>query len=226
MTALRGPDQSQTDGSASEQPPPSPERVLAPRRDREATLSALVDSLLNQGVYLNLDAVITVAGVPLIGLSLRAALAGMETFVQYGMFADWDRRDQERGPAAPARAAPRSEQAHPEPPARAGELWLEETRASGRVWRRGSGVWDRGGFRWTGDGDRRAAVRIAPEDILSVGSEAEEAAEGRPAPEGLRAFELVSRAGTLRLAAAAGTDWPDRLRRAPEGEDDGGYAQD
>ncbi|WP_138419144.1 gas vesicle protein [Sinomonas gamaensis] len=89
MTELREPE-----GTASREAtrPSSSARALTPTRDREATLAALVDSLLNKGVYLDLDAVITVAGIPLIGLSLRAALAGMETLLEYGMFEDWDER--------------------------------------------------------------------------------------------------------------------------------------
>jgi hypothetical protein len=89
MTELREPE-----GTASREAtrPSSSARPLTPTRDREATLAALVDSLLNKGVYLDLDAVITVAGIPLIGLSLRAALAGMETLLEYGMFEDWDER--------------------------------------------------------------------------------------------------------------------------------------
>ena len=67
-------------------------RPLTPSRDSEATLSRLLDTLLTKGVYLDLDAIITVAEVPLIGISLRAALAGMETLLEYGMMDDWDER--------------------------------------------------------------------------------------------------------------------------------------
>ncbi|WP_081998402.1 gas vesicle protein [Sinomonas humi] len=74
----------------------SPERSqrppLTPRRDSEATLSGLLDVVLNKGVYLDLDAIVTVAEVPLIGISLRAVLAGMETMLEYGMMDDWDER--------------------------------------------------------------------------------------------------------------------------------------
>ncbi|WP_308190784.1 gas vesicle protein [Arthrobacter hankyongi] len=65
---------------------------MQPTRDPQATLSELVDALLNKGVYLDLDLVITVADIPLIGISLRAAIAGMETMLEYGMMNGWDER--------------------------------------------------------------------------------------------------------------------------------------
>ncbi|MCH6472010.1 gas vesicle protein [Sinomonas terrae] len=55
-------------------------------------MSGLLDVLLNKGVYLDLDAIVTVAEVPLIGISLRAVLGGMETMLEYGMMDDWDER--------------------------------------------------------------------------------------------------------------------------------------
>jgi len=66
--------------------------AMQPTRDPQATLSELVDALLNKGVYLDLDLIITVADIPLIGISLRAAIAGMETMLEYGMMNGWDER--------------------------------------------------------------------------------------------------------------------------------------
>jgi hypothetical protein len=63
-------------------PSPSP---LEPTRDQHATLAALVDVLLDKGVYLDLDLIITVADIPLIGVNLRATIAGMQTMLDYGM---------------------------------------------------------------------------------------------------------------------------------------------
>ncbi len=65
---------------------PGPRRVPATR----ATLSDLLDRVLDKGIVLNLDLVICVAGIPLLGVSLRAALAGMETMLEYGLMKDWD----------------------------------------------------------------------------------------------------------------------------------------
>ena len=56
------------------------------------TLVDLLDRALDRGVIVNADIVISLAGVPLIGLQLRAALAGIETMVRYGMMAGWDAR--------------------------------------------------------------------------------------------------------------------------------------
>ena len=62
--------------------------------DREwrgrATLVDLLDRVFDKGVVINADLIISVAGVPLIGVNLRAALAGMETMLKYGMMQDID----------------------------------------------------------------------------------------------------------------------------------------
>lgn len=66
--------------------------AIEPVRDPRVTLVELVDTLLDRGLYLNLDVLISVADIPLIGLNLRATLAGMETMLEYGMMRDWDQR--------------------------------------------------------------------------------------------------------------------------------------
>ena len=63
---------------------------MEPTRDIECTVVDLVDTILNKGVVIHADVIITVAGVPLIGVNLRAALAGMETMLEYGMMEAWD----------------------------------------------------------------------------------------------------------------------------------------
>lgn len=79
------------DGSAPA--PQGAERAgIEPVRDPRVTLVELVDTLLDRGLYLNLDVLISVADIPLIGLNLRATLAGMETMLEYGMMRDWDQR--------------------------------------------------------------------------------------------------------------------------------------
>lgn len=73
-------------------PQSSDREGIEPTRDPRVTLVELVDTLLNRGLYLNLDVIISVADIPLIGLNLRATLAGMETMLEYGMMRDWDHR--------------------------------------------------------------------------------------------------------------------------------------
>jgi hypothetical protein len=59
-------------------------------RDRQATLVDLLDRVLEKGLVLHADVIITVSGIPLIGLKLSAILASVETMIQYGIWADWD----------------------------------------------------------------------------------------------------------------------------------------
>ncbi|ELZ08637.1 gas vesicle protein GvpA [Halovivax asiaticus JCM 14624] len=56
----------------------------------DEALVDLVDVLLRDGAVLRADVIVTVADVPLIGISLSAAIAGMETMNKYGMFTEWD----------------------------------------------------------------------------------------------------------------------------------------
>jgi hypothetical protein len=60
--------------------------------ERENTLVDLLDRLLNKGLILNADVIISVAGVPLIAISLKAAIASMETMLEYGMMEAWDEK--------------------------------------------------------------------------------------------------------------------------------------
>lgn len=57
-----------------------------------ATLVDLLDRVLDRGLVINADVIISLAGVPLVGLNLRAALAGMETMLKYGLLEEWDQR--------------------------------------------------------------------------------------------------------------------------------------
>ncbi|MDI6917438.1 MAG: gas vesicle protein [Thermoplasmatales archaeon] len=63
---------------------------MKPTKDVECTLVDVLDRILDKGVILNADVIISVAGVPLIGVNLRAALAGIETMLDYGMMEAWD----------------------------------------------------------------------------------------------------------------------------------------
>ncbi len=63
---------------------------MEPTRNSHATLVDLLDRVLDKGLVINADLIISLAGVPLIGVKLRAALAGMETMLKYGMMKEWD----------------------------------------------------------------------------------------------------------------------------------------
>jgi len=63
---------------------------MDPTRDTHATLVDLLDRVLDKGLVLNADLIIHVAGVPLLGVNLKACLAGMETMLKYGIWRDWD----------------------------------------------------------------------------------------------------------------------------------------
>ena len=69
--------------------------VMTPTREKHATLVDLLDRVLEKGLVLSADIIISVAGIPLIGINLIAALAGMETMLKYGMMRDWDERTRE-----------------------------------------------------------------------------------------------------------------------------------
>ena len=62
----------------------------APGSTTRATLVDLLDRLLEKGLVIRADLIISLAGIPLIGVSLHAAIAGMETMIEYGMLTDWD----------------------------------------------------------------------------------------------------------------------------------------
>jgi len=65
---------------------------MEPSRDTHATLVDLLDRILDKGLVINADIIISVAGIPLLGVNLRAALAGMETMIKYGVMQAWDEK--------------------------------------------------------------------------------------------------------------------------------------
>ncbi|MCG2675928.1 gas vesicle protein [bacterium] len=65
---------------------------MEPTRNAQATLVDLLDRILEKGLVINADLIIAVAGVPLLGVNLRAALAGMETMLKYGVMQAWDEK--------------------------------------------------------------------------------------------------------------------------------------
>lgn len=64
---------------------------MEPTRETHATFVDLLDRVLDKGLIIHADVIISVAGIPLIGVNLKAALAGMETMLEYGMMEDWDK---------------------------------------------------------------------------------------------------------------------------------------
>lgn len=63
---------------------------MEPTRRQQATLNDLIDRILDKGILLNTDLIISVSGIPLLGVNLKLALAGMETMLEYGIMVDWD----------------------------------------------------------------------------------------------------------------------------------------
>lgn len=58
--------------------------------DENSALLDLLDRVLDKGLVVQADIVITLAGVPLLGVNLRAALANMDTMISYGMMEGLD----------------------------------------------------------------------------------------------------------------------------------------
>ena len=65
---------------------------MKPEKPSDGATVDLLDVLLRDGVVLSADVVVTVADVPLVGIKLRAAIAGMTTMTDHGMLTDLDRR--------------------------------------------------------------------------------------------------------------------------------------
>jgi hypothetical protein len=63
---------------------------MEPVRDSRATLVDLLDRALDKGIMLDADLMISMAGIPLIGIKLKAAIAGIATMLEYGLWNDWD----------------------------------------------------------------------------------------------------------------------------------------
>ncbi|OAQ54072.1 gas vesicle protein GvpA [Natrinema mahii] len=62
---------------------------MRPRKDDESLVDVL-DVLLRDGAILRADVIVSIAEIPLVGIKLTAAIAGMETMNEYGLFEDWD----------------------------------------------------------------------------------------------------------------------------------------
>ena len=62
---------------------------MRPRKDDEALVDVL-DVVLRDGAILRADVIVSVADIPLVGIKLTAAIAGMATMQEYGLFEEWD----------------------------------------------------------------------------------------------------------------------------------------
>lgn len=65
---------------------------MQPTAATECGVTDLLERILDKGMVIRADLIISLAGVPLVGVSLQAALAGMETMLKYGMLTDWDEK--------------------------------------------------------------------------------------------------------------------------------------
>lgn len=65
---------------------------MEPTKDDPHALVEFLDVLLREGVVIQADVIVTVADVPLVGISLRAAIAGMTTMEEYRLFRDASNR--------------------------------------------------------------------------------------------------------------------------------------
>ena len=54
-------------------------------KDTNATLVDVIERVLDKGLVINADIAISVAGVELLGIKIRAALASFETAAKYGL---------------------------------------------------------------------------------------------------------------------------------------------
>jgi hypothetical protein len=61
----------------------------------ECNINDVLEKLLSKGLMLNADVIISVAGIPLLGVNLKAAIAGMETMLEYGVMEAWDKSTRE-----------------------------------------------------------------------------------------------------------------------------------
>lgn len=81
---------------------------MKPTKEDTHAIVELLDVLLREGAVIQADVVVTVADIPLIGISLRATIAGMTTMTEYGMFEQWDTTHRRRT-SADERTKPPSE---------------------------------------------------------------------------------------------------------------------
>jgi hypothetical protein len=63
---------------------------MRPEREKDS-LVELLNRMVTKGVLINADVIISLAGIPLIGVKLEAAIASIETMLEYGLFEELDK---------------------------------------------------------------------------------------------------------------------------------------
>lgn len=58
---------------------------LEPTRSHGDGLADVIDAVLDKGLVINADIMVSLAGVELLGIKIRAALASFETAAKYGL---------------------------------------------------------------------------------------------------------------------------------------------
>jgi ribosomal protein L37AE/L43A len=58
---------------------------MRPTRDESTSLVDAIDRILDKGLVINADICVSIAGVELLGVKIRAALASFETAAKYGL---------------------------------------------------------------------------------------------------------------------------------------------
>lgn len=192
---------------------PGPERrsssAMEPTRDLRVTLPDLLDVLLDKGVYLDLDLIVTVADIPLIGVSLRAMVGGIETMLEHGMMRVWDEQTREWVRRSLSRRVPLADdedvvtrmagghlQEEPYLTWRPGTLYLTTRRLM--VWRAEP---------------RELLWQVLLDEITGLGLQAELSAGG----EERSRIAVTTSAGTTLLSAAAPERLVDQLREQVTG---------
>ncbi|MCJ7507198.1 MAG: gas vesicle protein [candidate division Zixibacteria bacterium] len=59
--------------------------TLEATKETSGTLADVIDRILDKGLVINADIVVSVTGVELLGIKIRAALASFETAAKYGL---------------------------------------------------------------------------------------------------------------------------------------------
>jgi len=59
--------------------------ALEPTRKHGDALADVIDAVLDKGLVINADITVSLAGVELLGIKIRAALASFETAARYGL---------------------------------------------------------------------------------------------------------------------------------------------
>jgi len=59
--------------------------ALEPDRNSNGSLIDVIDRILDKGLVINADIAVSVAGVELLGIKIRATLASFETAAKYGL---------------------------------------------------------------------------------------------------------------------------------------------